>query len=286
MDVSIIIVNYNTCTLTKNCIDSIFTKTTGVKFEVIVVDNASTDDSVRTLKKDPRILLIESGSNLGFGKANNLGYRRASGKYIFLLNSDTLLLNNAVELFYNAHEQMPPDVACLGTILKAQDGFTDNHSYEEFPSIKNTFYFLLRTYFRIKSKTKPLPSLPFVVDYITGADLFIRKAVIERMGLFSPDFFMYYEETEMQFRYALAGYKSMIISGPRIIHFEGASAHEGKTMSCHRKYIYFSSMFIFMRKRYSSIKYIIFRIIAVLFLPILLRNCSIREKIILLKLFL
>ena len=100
MDVSVIIVNYNTKKLTKNCIDSIFQNTKDVKFEVILVDNASTDGSKEFFEQDNRIKYIYSTTNLGFGKANNLGYKEASGKYLFLLNSDTLLLNNAIDLFY------------------------------------------------------------------------------------------------------------------------------------------------------------------------------------------
>lgn len=85
MDVSIIIVNYNTKKLTSDCINSIYQYTTNINFEVIVVDNASNDGSVDLLKKDKRIILIESSQNLGFGRANNLGYTYATGKYIFLL---------------------------------------------------------------------------------------------------------------------------------------------------------------------------------------------------------
>ena len=101
MDVSIIIVNYNTKELTAACINSIFQYTEGVEFEVILVDNASTDGSREFFRKDTRIILIESEINLGFGRANNLGYEYSHGKYVFLLNSDTYLLNNAVKIFYD-----------------------------------------------------------------------------------------------------------------------------------------------------------------------------------------
>ena len=95
MDVSIIIVNYNTKNLTLQCIDSIYEKTNDVSFEIIVVDNNSTEGSQELVSHDKRIVFVEAGENLGFGKANNLGLRQAQGKYIFFLNSDTLLLNNA-----------------------------------------------------------------------------------------------------------------------------------------------------------------------------------------------
>ena len=105
MDVSVIIVNYNTIELTLNCINSIFTHTLGIDFEVIVVDNNSDDGSGEILRLDKRIVFIQNLANEGFGSANNIGYRYAKGKYLFLLNSDTILLNNAIKLFYDYAEQ-------------------------------------------------------------------------------------------------------------------------------------------------------------------------------------
>ena len=97
MDVSVIIVNYNTIELTLNCINSIFTHTLGIDFEVIVVDNNSDDGSGEILRLDKRIVFIQNLANEGFGSANNIGYQYAKGKYLFLLNSDTILLNNAIK---------------------------------------------------------------------------------------------------------------------------------------------------------------------------------------------
>ena len=91
MEVSIIIVNYNTCDITKNCINSIFEYTKDIKFEIILVDNNSKDKSYSVFSNDNRITYLYQQNNLGFGKANNLGFKHAKGKYIFLLNSDTLL---------------------------------------------------------------------------------------------------------------------------------------------------------------------------------------------------
>lgn len=100
MDVSIIIVNYNTKELTRNCLRSIFDQTKDVDFEVIVSDNGSTDGSIEMIRAEfPQVILIENNANLGFGAANNRGLKIARGKYVFYLNSDTVLLNNAVKLF-------------------------------------------------------------------------------------------------------------------------------------------------------------------------------------------
>lgn len=270
VSVSIIIVNYNTLEITKHCIDSIFEHTSEVDFEVIVVDNDSCDGSKDMLSADSRIVYIKSRSNLGFGKANNLGMKYAKGKYIFLLNSDTILLNNAVKYFFDSMERMPNNVACLGTILLAADGITKNNSYGDFPSLSNTFMNVIRLYFRFgkAGKRENRNSDSFKVDYIIGADLFIRQEVIEKVGLFDPDFFMYFEETEMQLRYSQLGYESRIIFTPSIIHLECVSADGGsKLSSIKQRLMYFHSMFIYMKKRYGWFKYLLFRVLVISYLP-------------------
>ena len=137
MDVSIIIINYNTKQITQNCIDSIFKYTKEIDFEIILVDNASKDGSPEFFRTVNDIKFIESKENLGFGRANNLGYSYTSGKYVFLLNSDTLLINNAVKKFYESMELQPQDVSCLGSKLLSEDGVTENNSYGVFPSISS-----------------------------------------------------------------------------------------------------------------------------------------------------
>lgn len=105
MDVSVIIVNYNTLDLTRNCLKSIYEQTKDINFEVIVSDNGSVDGSIEMIRQDfPQVVLIENNANLGFGAANNRGLKIARGKYILYLNSDTLLQNNVVKIFYDYWE--------------------------------------------------------------------------------------------------------------------------------------------------------------------------------------
>lgn len=279
MDVSVIIVNYNTKELTKNCIDSVFAKTSGVSFEVILVDNASTDGSVELFEKDERILFIESGENLGFGKANNLGYQHARGKYLFLLNSDTLLLNNAIKEFYLQMEQRSKTIACMGCLLVDGNNMRI-HSYGDFPTLAKELirkpWYLLHKFWGIQVgyDDHPLQIIDdhtFEVEYVTGADLFIRKSVADEYGLFDSDFFMYYEETEMQYRYRKRGNISVINDLPKIQHLVGGSEKsslsiwerrdlEG-TMLCYEK--------MYGRKKTRFFKYVLM----VAYIPLALVHC-------------
>ena len=125
MDVSIIIVNYNTKQLLKDCLNSIYEHTENISFEVIVSDNGSKDGSIEMLKAEfPQVILIENNANLGFGKANNKGLAIAKGKYIFYLNSDTILLNNAVKLFFDYFEEngKKENIGALGCNLLDKQG--------------------------------------------------------------------------------------------------------------------------------------------------------------------
>ena len=234
MDVSVIIVNYNTKELTQSCIDSVFEKTEGIDYEVILVDNGSTDGSKEHFEKDPRIQYIYSEVNLGYGMANNLGYQHCCGRYLFLLNSDTLILNNAIKEFYDGMESRTNEIACMGCILKGGNG-QRTHSYGNYPTLGNEMMRrvpLLRKYKKGMVGFDPTPisfidQHCFEVEYVIGADLFVRKDVVDKYGLFDPDFFLYYEETEMQYRYRKQKLISCIIDTPSIIHF-GKGSQKGR----------------------------------------------------------
>lgn len=268
MDVSIIIVTYNTKQLTKNCIDSIFKFTQDITFEVILVDNASTDGSQELFSLDHRIIYIYSDENLGFGRANNLGLSKANGKYIFLLNSDTYLKNNAVKIFKQAMDQQDPSIACLGTMLEDTAGKITT-SYGQYLSFQHFFY---------RRSTKwpaHLPSDGLIVPVIIGADLFIRKNIIDQEGFFDPRFFMYHEENDLQRRYAKAGYYSKIITGPEIVHLEGGSSKSKIN------YLAVEGGHTYMKKWSSAGTYIAYRIMYALtrFPKIITKKTTISHKL-------
>ena len=248
MDVSIIIVNYNTKDLLCQCVESIYDKTYNVEFEIIVVDNDSSDGSKELFIKDKRIRFIEAGGNLGFGKANNLGVDAAKGKYVFFLNSDTILMNNAVKLFYDYCECHKQDkLGAVGCLLEnVNKEFV--HSYGVFPSIwsipSNLFYAGIRlmTHKPKKVVGNVIYGEEQVVDYVTGADMFVSKATIDKYGAFDSDFFMYYEETDLCYRIKSKGYSIKSIPDAELIHLEGKSFNvsvEREKRNLNGRYLYF-----------------------------------------------
>lgn len=226
MDVSIIIVNYNTRELTSQCLDSICRVTEGVSYEIILVDNASSDDSRECFQKDDRITYLYSEENLGFGRANNLGFAVARGRNILFLNPDTLLLNNAVKILSSVLDTSPEVGICGGNLFDAQ--MRPAMSFKRiFPGIMEELNNML---FHIPEKMRYGKSWYFNhtseqmdVAYVSGADLMIRRSILEKVGPFSPGFFMYYEETDLCFRVYKAGYKIKSVPQAHIQHLEGRS---------------------------------------------------------------
>lgn len=280
MDVSVIIVNYNTREFTVQCIESIFKHTDGISFEVIVVDNASNDDSCNFLRQVNGVKVIEAEINLGFGRANNLGVKFAKGKYIFLLNSDTKLKNNAIKYFFDFYERngIKLNIGALGSFLEDDRGSV-NHSYDSFPSVSTEFrqyiYKVKKKLFREHNHNKPI----LKVDYIMGSDLFMEKKIFDELNGFDEDFFMYYEETDLQMRMSKLMYNRLIIDTPKIIHYEGGSFGEIKSLTFNRFKYSYVSMVKYMVKHYSQYYVFIYRI--VFFTPrivLFFRSCYTKQE--------
>lgn len=221
MDVSVIIVNYNTEELILNCLDSIYEKTEGLDFEIIVVDNDS-PNKPGILKDDKRIRYIQSETNLGFGKANNLGAEYAEGKYLFCLNPDTLLINNAIKELYDFME-LHPECGICGSNLYHED-MTPANSYEILePGI---FYEIINARARTSKRFNErfnTSGMPKKVLHVVGASLMIRKELFDNIGGFDKDFFMFLEETYLCYEVRKRGYDIYNIPSSKIIHLEGKS---------------------------------------------------------------
>ena len=251
MDVSIIIVNYNTKKLTSDCIQSVIDKTLGIDYEIILVDNASTDGSKELFENDERIIYIYSDKNGGFGYGNNRGMEIAQGKYFFLLNSDTILLNNAVKEFFDYAEcHGDKGVYCCYLFGDAMQYVC---SFFYFPAF--TIAEFLKRLLHIK-KYLPVDYKDKQVECISGADMFIPRVAIDAVGGFDERIFLYGEEGELQYRMKKVGYSGYILSAPKIQHLEGQSS----TPSIWKETVKIKSHFIILKTHMKYPTYLLARL--------------------------
>ena len=229
MDVSVIIVNYNTISLLVDAVDSVIEKTESIEYEIIVVDNASSDNSKNILaeKYGNKVIFISLSENIGFGRANNEAVKIAKGRNLFFLNPDTILLNNAVKILSDYLDNNPR-VGCCGGNLVDNDG-KPVHSFARF-FFSLIFDEINQLFMRLPEKTLygknafyNYTDKPLKVCFITGADLMIKKNLFKILNGFDPDFFMYYEDSELEHRVNKAGYKIYSIPNALIKHLEGKS---------------------------------------------------------------
>jgi len=227
-DVSIIIVNYNTYNLVLQCIESVIKNTKKINYEIIVVDNNSPNREIEKLNEVyPYVKLILNTNNSGFGIANNIGSKAANGKFLFLLNSDTIVLDNSIYNLYKFMVENPCVGACGGNLcdinLKPATSFT-----RFMPSfLSDIDYLFLNMFSKIIYRNNLYycySETPIKINgNISGADLMIVKQVFDELGGFDENFFMYYEETDLLFRLRKRKYQTFIVPESKIIHLEGAS---------------------------------------------------------------
>jgi GT2 family glycosyltransferase len=227
-DVSIIIVNYNTIKYLVNAIDSIFEKTGDITFEIIVADNNSADNSKSVLweRYGNKVIYLGLPENVGFGRANNIAAGIAKGRYLFLLNPDTLLMNNAIKILADYLDRHEEAALCGGNLYDEE--YKPVHSFRRilspvFDEINNLFCSFPERIMYGKNRMFNHTGKPLEVAYITGADMMIRKKIFDSLGGFDKDFFMYYEESELSFRLHKLNYKIISIPDAHIIHLEGKS---------------------------------------------------------------
>ena len=230
LDVSIVIVSFNTKSLVENCIQSIIEQSINIRYEIIVVDNASSDGTAELIQSlFVNITLIQNSVNKGFAAANNQGITIAKGEYVLLLNSDTIILNNAldkVHSFIEKHSEISI-IGCrqLFESLKLQP------SCRSFPTIWNILTEASFLYV-VLNKTKLFGSYYMTyfkydrilkVDVVMGSFMFIRKKVFEQIGLLDEKFFFYSEETDFCYRAAQKKYFTYFYPDAEIIHIGGGS---------------------------------------------------------------
>lgn len=265
MDLSVIITSYNTKHLTVDCIKSVFGKTKDINYEVIVVDNASTDGSLNALRKlqktNTKLLVIENKENLGFAEGNNVGVKRAKGKFILLLNSDTKITSNVLAGTLRVMEKNPK-IGVFSCGLKNKDGtFQANGGY--FPSLLRVLVWM--TYLdNIPGFSEMLtsyhPDLSFykkkhMLDWVTGAYFLTRKEIWDKVGGLDKKYFMYVEDSDFCFRVKKSGLDVIYDPSFSIIHYGGASSKTSFPLISE-----FKGLRLFYKKYYPAWKTLALRI--------------------------
>jgi len=223
MDVTIIIVNYNTAELVSECVDSVYKSKPKAKFEVIIVDNGSDDAlSLKKIKKSyPGIKILFNKKNEGYSKANNQGIKMALGNYVWLLNSDTVVKKNALDALLSAAKQKI-DGGVFGSKLYNANGSVQE-SCLRFP----THWRALKQYFLgrkgLLDKYAPNCKKTCEVEALVGASFFVTPVALDKVGILNEKYFMFYEDIDYCRRVRDAGLKVYYVALSRVIHYHGKS---------------------------------------------------------------
>jgi hypothetical protein len=271
-EVSVVVVNWNTQDILRDCLRSIYEQCGEIDIEVIVIDNASTDGSVEMVKKDfTQVTLIENSQNRGFAAANNKGIAISKGRYVLLLNSDTVVLDNAIAktvAFADSH----PEAAVVGCRVLNPDRTLQPTCFM-FPSILNML--LSSTYlYKLFPKSKFFGRERMTwwnrndireVDVVTGCFMLVRQDAIKKVGSMDEQFFMYGEETDWCYRFKQADWKILFTPCAEIIHLGGQSAQKrATTMVVQLR----KSILQFMKKHHGPLIYRIVCLLTVIFLAV------------------
>jgi GT2 family glycosyltransferase len=220
MKLSIIIVTWNTADTTLKCIQSIKKNLLNFNYEIIVVDNASTDDTLAKLKKESGLIVLENKVNLGFGAGNNIGAKIAKGEYLLFLNSDMELVDNKlIEMYKYLIEN--PDIGIIAPKFLNFD-LTEQGSVFPPQTCLNAFReFWLGQ--KAYSKYTPKSNLPLEVFSLSGGAMMVKKSLFNQIGGWDKRYFMYFEDLELCRQVRKLGYKIYYFPECRFIHRHGAS---------------------------------------------------------------
>jgi GT2 family glycosyltransferase len=276
---SVIIVNYNSKNVLTNCLESLINLEDKLKFEITIIDNASSESIEELQTIYPRFNFIYNQRNIGFAAANNIGIKQATGKFILLLNPDTVVNANSFRPMIDYLESHH-DVAIVGCKIFNADG-TIERSTHSFPSLLKEFVhaneFLknligydskiaafLQKIFRSKSLESYWDHNSIKeVDHVTGACMMVKQEAIEKVGLLDEAFFLYNEEVEWSLRFKKAGYKSVFLPDSSIIHLFGHSTKQKVQKQTVNNLLVerYRGMFYFFQKHYGHSKLFMLRII-------------------------
>jgi len=257
MKLSVIIVNYNVKYFLEQCLHSVAAAVKGMDAEVMVVDNASSDNSVAYLQPlFPRVLFIPSTQNLGFGRANNLALQQAKGEYVVFLNPDTIvpedIFQHAIHFF-----ETQPSAGSIGVRMLDGCGTFLPESKRAFPSVSATFYkatglaalFPRSAVFNRYALGHLDETKNHRVEVLAGAFMMVRKALLDTTGAFDEQFFMYGEDIDLSFRLQQSGMHNWYVAETPIIHFKGESLQK---WSANHVKVFYEAMIVFVKKHYKG----------------------------------
>jgi hypothetical protein len=232
-DLSIIFVNWNSTEYLRQCLESLYAHTLDIKFEIVVVDNASPQNDVSVLKEQfPDIHLILSKENLGFAGGNNVGFAQSTGENVLFLNPDTKLLDPAINTMLR-HLKSLPDAGIVSCRLLNANLATEPESIQPYPTILNrvidaqilTGLWPFRTLGgRTALDSKSME--PAEVDVVPGTCIMLRRDIFEKVGGFSVNYFMYAEDVDLCYKVRQLGLKTYFLPDAAVIHYGGSSAKQ------------------------------------------------------------
>ncbi|MFZ5948085.1 MAG: glycosyltransferase family 2 protein [Stygiobacter sp.] len=240
--VSIIIITYNSSSYIKNCLISVIKFIQHYQYEIIIIDNNSDDNIENIISEFQNVFFIKNKDNIGFARACNQAIKISQGEYIFLLNPDTIILNNVFEIFIKYMESDEnKNIWCVGGQLVSE--FDEPIKSElNFPTIFKVILeqsgikgILIKVFGKLYSRKNVIKSEKGV-DVIAGADLFIKKDLQKEIGFFNEKFFLNYEEAELFWRAKKLGYKSYLLPQAKICHFSSKSFSSKKSYLFHLWY--------------------------------------------------
>lgn len=273
IEVSIIIVSYNTRELTENCLSSIFANAGKCRHEVILIDNNSSDGSPEMVSSEfPSVRLIHSGYNAGFGKANNIGLKQARGEYVLFLNSDTEALPGSIENLM-AFARKRKDAGVVAGRLYGDKQKNLQITCSTFPTtlVLLTQYSFLR---KTKVGQKMVLNAHWLKDWdrsdsrpvqaVSGACMLIKTEVAKRVGGFDERFFMYFEDIDLSKVIADMGYRNYYCHTGEFIHYSGQSSKKSSGLGI----IYKKSMRYYISKHYGIYSLAFFRVMQTILKPL------------------
>ncbi|MCX6171125.1 MAG: glycosyltransferase family 2 protein [Ignavibacteriales bacterium] len=261
IDVSIVIINFNSFSLLDNCLQSLFAETRGVTFEVITVDNGSTEKGIdEIVKKYPTVKFIKNQKSVGFAAANNQGFTIAGGKYILMLNDDVIFIEDAITKVID-FSKTKNDKAIIGCKLLNEDK-SYQISIVDFDSLPNLFgenlflykLFPVNKYLSKYHQNYTNQNFPVEVDAVKGAFLFMDREILKRLGGLDERFHFYYEETDFCYRWKNLGGKVYYYPGAEIVHIGGASTDSNLWFKYSNQHI---SKIQFFQKHFHGMKLIL-----------------------------